>query len=119
MARDEPTGFGPESGAGEQESSESRAFAAGPALLMIAAGALVLSGALLIPGGVLTHIAGYVCAAGIAFTAVAINRRAIIGSDARVDRRGSRPGAILSVVLLLTGFALAIGHAWLIARRYG
>lgn len=119
MSPAESTGFDAKTGADPGESTASASFAAGPVLPLLAGAALAVSAVLLIPGGVIGHYAGYVCASVISFTAIAINRRAIVGTTARVDRASSRAGAVISAILLLIGFALAIGQAWFIARHYG
>lgn len=103
----------------EEPAASEPSLSTGPVLPALAFAALVASAALFIPTSVLAHYCGYACASLIAFSAVAINRRAIVRSTSRTGRAGSRTSAVVSALLLLAGFALAVGHAWFIARHYG
>ncbi len=104
---------------GPPESTQPRSILAGPALLIIAALALLLSAALLVPNAVLANYLGYACASLIAFSAVAVNRRAIVRVAGSTSTAASRGSTVTSAVLILAGFALSIVHAWFIARHYG
>jgi len=85
--------------------------------LMLAALGLLIS-AVTLAGGVGLQILGYLCGSLLVFTAVAWFRR---GSLERAARHGLSPSPSLNAIALLmlvTGFALALVHAWKIAIHF-
>lgn len=87
-------------------------------LLTAGAAVLVSAAALLAGDGAASHLVGYVTASLVAFSGVALFRRRARQRFRLTGYVAPRVVDVASVLILLSGFAMTIAHAWFIARRY-
>jgi hypothetical protein len=97
------------------EESASTRLLGSPSTLLWAAASLVISLLLLLTGGIALHLLGYIFACLIPFTLVALFRRSSIQRMAISGIAPPEWTKVVSIAIIVTGFFLALVHAWFIA----
>lgn len=89
----------------------------GAYLLALGTAAVAASGAFLALDGIPVHVAGYALASVLAFTCVALFRRRALERLLALGSSTSRVLTSCALVVLVSGLACSVAHAWFLARH--